>query len=184
MLNIAFEEQTTEIKQVFQVQKKCDLCWRCQVHRVSTSEKNRLKCVSSDGTSTQKQSVSMKLLTCWEFCLCQFTVFGQSEHALDCCEICAPSAEWRAEAISQDHYKSLEKYPEYLSLITMGAEMLVCGYSAETLEFWYYHNLSKIMGCTCNVSNDALLEMCQTVVQIWDCCIMSQGEYIEQDSIG
>jgi hypothetical protein len=26
MLNVAFEEQTTEIKQVFQVQKKCDLC--------------------------------------------------------------------------------------------------------------------------------------------------------------
>jgi hypothetical protein len=37
--------------------------------------------------------------------------------------------------ISQDHYKRLEKYPEYLSLIIMGAEMLVCGYSAETLEF-------------------------------------------------
>jgi len=103
MLNIAFEEQTTEIKQVFQVQKKCDVCWRCQVHRVSTSEKNRLKCVSSDGTSTQKQSVSMKLLTCWEFCLCQFTVFGQSEHALDCCEICAPSAEWRVEGDSCHH---------------------------------------------------------------------------------
>ena len=67
MLDVAFEDQTTEIKQVFQVQKKCDLCWRCQVHRVSTSEKNRWKCVSSDGTSTQKQSVSMKLLTCWEF---------------------------------------------------------------------------------------------------------------------
>jgi len=26
MLNVAFEEQTTKIKQVFQVQKKCDLC--------------------------------------------------------------------------------------------------------------------------------------------------------------
>jgi hypothetical protein len=36
--------------------------------------------------------------------------------------------------ISQDHYKRLEEYPEYLSLIIMGAEMLVCGYSPETLE--------------------------------------------------
>lgn len=139
MLNVAFEEQTTEIKQVFQVQKKCDLCWRCQVHRVSTSEKNRWKCVSSDGALIQKQSVSMKLLTCWEFCLCQFTVFWQYEHALDCLKfmrhLLSKEQKGIHVTISQDHYKRLEKYPEYLSLIIMGAEMLVCGYSAETLEF-------------------------------------------------
>ena len=50
--------------------------------------------------------------------------------------------------------------------------------------FNYYHNISKIKGCTHNVSNNALHEMCQTVMQTWDCCIMSQGEYIKQDSIG
>jgi hypothetical protein len=48
------------------------------------------------------------------------------------------------------------------------------------LHFNYYYNISKIMGCTCNVSNSALHEMCQTVVQTWDCCVMSQGEYSEQ----
>jgi hypothetical protein len=49
-----------------------------------------------------RKSVTMKLLTCWEFHLCQFRVFlRQSENVSDCHQICALPAE-RGEFLAKD----------------------------------------------------------------------------------